>query len=94
MSGVEGDTRVAAAAARWRCDPAVPGFESTGALTSEHHILGREDAVEALRFGLENRIRGNKCLCSVVSHHLSGITTHQWQANLAAGGEMEESGQG
>ncbi|XOV89981.1 MAG: Lon protease family protein [Pseudomonadota bacterium] len=53
------DTAITAAAARWRCDPATLGFATTSELSPEYRILGQEDAVDALRFGLENRIQGN-----------------------------------
>ncbi len=53
------ELRIGADKARWRCDAAVLGFRSTSELNPEYHILGQEDAVEALQFGLENRIQGN-----------------------------------
>ncbi len=51
--------RISASQARWRCDPAALGFASTSELQSAAQIIGQEDAVDALRFGLENRFRGN-----------------------------------
>ncbi len=53
------ETAVSAEAARWRCDPLALGFSTTEELSPAYKILGQEDAVEALRFGLENRIQGN-----------------------------------
>ena len=38
---------------RWRCDPSVLGFDSTSELEPAPGVLGQEEAVEALRFGLE-----------------------------------------
>lgn len=46
-------------AARWICPPEALGFTTTAELSSEDRILGQEDAVEALSFGLENRLKGN-----------------------------------
>ena len=51
--------KLSAAEARWRCPPEDLGFASTSELTPRHEILGQEDAVEALRFGLESRSQGN-----------------------------------
>jgi len=44
---------------RWRCDPDALGFETTSDVEPRHRILGQEDAVEALQFGLKNRYRGD-----------------------------------
>jgi ATP-dependent Lon protease len=44
---------------RWRCDPDLLGFETTADVEPRHHILGQQDAVEALQFGLKNRYRGD-----------------------------------
>lgn len=52
-------TRLGANQVRWICDPASLGFDDTKSLTPDYHILGQDDAVDALRFGLENRIQGN-----------------------------------
>ena len=38
---------------RWSCDPASLGFETTLELEPIHGIVGQDDAVEALRYGLE-----------------------------------------
>ena len=51
--------KLSATEARWRCPPEELGFASTSELTPRHEILGQEDAVEALRFGLESRSQGN-----------------------------------
>lgn len=44
---------------RWRCPADALGFESTQELKPENRILGQEDAVDALKFGLESRTHGN-----------------------------------
>ena len=38
---------------RWRCDPASLGFASTAELEPERGVIGQEEAMDALRFGLE-----------------------------------------
>lgn len=49
-----GDHRVPADQLRWRCDPAwVAGFETTAELEPIPGVIGQEDAIESLRFGLE-----------------------------------------
>lgn len=45
--------------ARWRCDPGALGFKLTSELSPSYHIIGQDDAVDALRYGLENRSKGN-----------------------------------
>jgi lon-related putative ATP-dependent protease len=45
--------------ARWRCNASDLGFAHTGELDPEYRILGQPDAMEALRFGLENRLPGH-----------------------------------
>lgn len=44
---------LAPTALRWRCDPTTLGFASTGELDPIPGIIGQDDAVDALRFGLE-----------------------------------------
>ncbi len=44
---------------RWRCPAEALGFADTSELTPMDHILGQADAVSALRYGLENRHKGN-----------------------------------
>lgn len=56
---IEEETRVPPERARWRLPAAELGFETTESLSPQRHILGQDDAVEALRFGLENRLKGN-----------------------------------
>lgn len=46
-------TRVAMPELRWRCDPEQLGFETTAEIEPIRGVMGQEDAVEALRFGLE-----------------------------------------
>ncbi len=48
-----------ASAVRWRCDPASLGFSSTAEIVPSHTILGQEEAVDALKFGLKTRSRGS-----------------------------------
>ena len=38
---------------RWRCDPGELDFKSTAELDAAVGILGQDEAIEALRFGLE-----------------------------------------
>jgi predicted ATP-dependent protease len=38
---------------RWICDPGALGFASTAELNAEGEVVGQDDALEALRFGLE-----------------------------------------
>lgn len=45
--------RVATADLRWRCDPARFAFETTNDVQPISGVVGQDDAVEALRFGLE-----------------------------------------
>ena len=52
-------TSLDASRVRWICDAPALGFESTKEISPDYHIHGQDDAVEALRFGLENRIKGN-----------------------------------
>ena len=51
--------KIGAEQARWRCDPVTLGFELTSELSPSYHIMGQDDAVEALRYGLANRGKGN-----------------------------------
>lgn len=44
---------------RWRCTLERLGFESTRELVPDNRILGQEDAVDALKFGLATRTHGN-----------------------------------
>jgi hypothetical protein len=46
-------------AARWICPPEALGFTTTAELSPEDRILGQQDAVDALSFGLENRLKSN-----------------------------------
>jgi len=46
------ELRVSVEGLRWKCDPAVFGVPSTAELDPLAGIIGQEDAVEALRFGL------------------------------------------
>ena len=52
-------TRLNSADVRWRCDPKKPGFKTSAEVAPRYKILGQEDAVEALQFGLESRSQGN-----------------------------------
>lgn len=47
------DLRVASADLRWRCDHRALSFANTGEVEAAHGVVGQDDAVEALRFGLE-----------------------------------------
>ena len=53
------ETRLNHEQVRWRCIADDLSFLWTDELTPKHEILGQEDAVEALRFGLESRSHGN-----------------------------------
>ncbi|HIG44040.1 MAG: Lon-like protease helical domain-containing protein [bacterium] len=55
--------------ARWICNPQLLGFSSTDELTPEPGVLGQDDAVDALQYGLETRIHGN----NVFARGLSGF---------------------
>ena len=46
------------AALRWRCDPDTLPFESTADVEPVRGVVGQDDAVEALRFGLETHAAG------------------------------------
>lgn len=48
-----------AAEARWRLDPEMLGFKDTREISTQDNILGQDDAVSALRYGLENRHKGS-----------------------------------
>jgi lon-related putative ATP-dependent protease len=50
---------ISSAEARWICPPEALGFTTTAELSPAERILGQDDAVEALSFGLENRLKGN-----------------------------------
>jgi lon-related putative ATP-dependent protease len=52
-------TRITAAGARWICPPQALGFTTTAEISPVERIIGQDDAVEALSFGLENRLKGN-----------------------------------
>ena len=43
---------------RWTCDPAKLAFESTQDVEPITGVVGQDDAVEALRFGLETNAPG------------------------------------
>ncbi len=43
---------------RWRCDPAAFAFETTDEVEPEKTVIGQDEAVEALRFGLETNAAG------------------------------------
>ncbi len=47
------DLRLAAESLCWRCDPSALNFESTADVEPVTGIVGQDDAMEALRFGLE-----------------------------------------
>ncbi len=51
--------QITAELARWVCNPDDLGFKDTRALEAKSDILGQQDAVDALQFGLETRIHGN-----------------------------------
>ncbi len=51
-------TLLAPAALRWRCDPSEFAFETTREVEPRPGIVGQEDALEALRFGLEVEASG------------------------------------
>lgn len=53
------NTELTAAECRWVCNPDDLGFSSTEGITADQRILGQEEAVEALQFGLKNRFRGD-----------------------------------
>jgi predicted ATP-dependent protease len=54
MSSVEGTPKpLPVPDLRWRCDPSSLGFSSTAELECVAGVLGQDDAVDALRFGLE-----------------------------------------
>jgi len=44
---------------RWRCEPNDLGFDNTTSVESNDQIYGQDDAVEALRYGLETRTHGH-----------------------------------
>ncbi len=52
-------TRLSTAQVRWQCDPQSLGFETTAELKHDERIYGQDDAVEALRYGLETRTHGH-----------------------------------
>ncbi len=49
---------LAASQLRWICDPASLGFQSTAELDTDSGIVGQNDALEALRYGLETSAPG------------------------------------
>jgi len=51
-------TPLAADDLRWRCDPAALTFDSTDDLEPLDGVIGQDDAVESLRFGLETSAPG------------------------------------
>ncbi|MDA0788760.1 MAG: ATP-binding protein [Proteobacteria bacterium] len=53
------DTRISAEDCRWRCDADQLGFQTTAELKPVYSIMGQDEAVEALRFGLQNRFTGD-----------------------------------
>ncbi len=53
-----GDLRLAEDVLRWRCDPEALGFRSTKEIDPINAVVGQDDAVQALRFGLESRGAG------------------------------------
>lgn len=82
---VEEKARLDASQARWRCDPAALGFESTDDIKPDHNILGQEDAVDALRFGLENRLQGNNIFVRGLSGFGRTTLVHQVIEETATG---------
>ncbi|MGK0217912.1 MAG: putative ATP-dependent protease [Planctomycetota bacterium] len=53
ISSSEHPLRVPTEHLRWSCDPASLGFETTLEVEPLHGVVGQDDAVEALRYGLE-----------------------------------------
>ncbi|MDH3283484.1 MAG: AAA family ATPase [Acidobacteriota bacterium] len=52
------DLRLAEDVLRWRCDPKSLGFRSSAEVEPINAVVGQDDAVEALRFGLESKGAG------------------------------------
>lgn len=78
-------TKLKSAEVRWRCDSATLGFDSTSELTPDNRILGQDDAVEALRFGLENRMRGNNVFVRGLSGFGRMALVHEVISETASG---------
>ena len=51
-------TRVTPCELRWTCDPLEVGFESTAEVPAIHGVVGQDEAIEALSFGLETDAPG------------------------------------
>jgi len=78
-------TRLSAAQVRWRCDPNTLGIESTREIKPHYNILGQDDAVEALRFGLEHRIQNNNVFVRGLSGFGRMSLVHQMIKETATG---------
>lgn len=70
---------------RWRCDPELLGFESTADVEPLQRIMGQEDAVEALQFGLKNRYRGDNVFVRGLSGFGRMSLINQMIADIADG---------
>ncbi|MFV8752787.1 AAA family ATPase [Nannocystaceae bacterium ST9] len=51
-------TSLPASELRWRCDPSTLGFQTTAELTPIRDVIGQDEAIDALRFGLEIAAEG------------------------------------
>ena len=74
---------LSASEARWTCPTENLGFTHTGELDPEHSILGQPDAMEALRFGLENRLTGNNIFVRGLSGFGRTSLIHQMIEEIA-----------
>jgi len=51
--------KLSAEQARWRCKPELLEFKLTSEIKPGYHIIGQDEAVDALYYGLENRGKGH-----------------------------------
>ncbi len=77
------ELRLTSAAVRWRCDPAELSFETTAELAPEAGILGQQDAVDALRYGLEARTHGTNVFVRGLSGYGRMELIHQMIREIA-----------
>jgi predicted ATP-dependent protease len=68
---------------RWRCDPNSLGFRTTAELTPEPGILGQDDAVDAMRYGLEARTHGTNIFVRGLSGYGRMELIHQMIQEIA-----------
>lgn len=64
---VDDDLRIPLERLRWRCDPSTLGFESTAQVSPIEGVVGQDEAIEDLRFGVQFQAPGQNVFVRAVS---------------------------